>query len=92
MAQNEHHMPDVDLPKHSLLPMGPNNTAHQHINHDIDSSNDKDERPRVFNQDQRKRRVKSKLVEKPDGFISIICKWTVEHQIGTANTIVRGYS
>ncbi|KAL9128444.1 MAG: hypothetical protein Q9217_002877 [Psora testacea] len=82
MAPTEHGMPDVDLPKHSLLSMGKydgqSNTTH--CNDTITRASESN--GIALNGDQSTKRARRKRAPKNDSLIALICQWTVEHQVG----------
>ena len=82
MAPTDHHVPDVDLPKHSLLSMG------------IYSSDRKEQIPRgtlgdcaaetggCITSQHEVTRLRKRKKSKSDSLVTAMCQWVVEHQVG----------
>ena len=81
MPPAEHHMPDVDLPKHSLFSTGNHNSHMKTQRHELFVSRTKNNRQHSH-ADHGPKRLKKRGNPKIDSLIAAVCQWTVEHQVG----------
>ena len=82
MASTEHHMPDVDAQKISLLPWGSNqgqDTMPQDYSVMSNGTANGDGHSEKYMNNARGRR---KRAQRNEGLIAAVCRWTVRHQVG----------